>query len=93
MSPAASRPTPIPTPASQPVRKLAWAATTAGGELAGSNLEVSRIPIRVRCRACGAESQPEDPAILTCRSCGAVRPEVLEGSGIVLRSLEVEEER
>jgi hydrogenase nickel incorporation protein HypA/HybF len=73
------------------VLDAAWSGLTDGGPLAGTKLEVQRTPVRVRCRACEQESQPEDPAILTCRSCGAVRPEVIEGSGILLRSLEVEE--
>lgn len=73
------------------VMTLAWAGATDSGPFAGARLEVVRVPLRVRCRACGAEHEPEDPAILLCPACGVVRPEVLEGSGVLLRRLEVEE--
>ncbi len=69
----------------------AWSGVTHDGPLENSRVIIERIPVRVRCQACSAESEPEDHAILTCRACGAVRPEVIKGSGILLRSLEVEE--
>ncbi len=74
------------------VLSAAWQSITTDGELAEALLDVQGIPVRVRCRSCNSESQPEDLAILTCAACGAVRPEVIAGSGIVLRSLEVQEE-
>lgn len=75
------------------VLAAAWEGLTPAGEEGhGARLDVERIALRVRCAACGAESRPEDPAILVCTVCGAVRPEVLAGSGIILRSLEVEEQ-
>jgi hydrogenase nickel incorporation protein HypA/HybF len=68
-----------------------WEVFTAESRLTGSTLSVTRIPVRVRCGECGEEHEPEDVAVLVCPACGAVRPEVLEGSGVLLRSLEVEE--
>ncbi|MEZ6318195.1 MAG: hydrogenase maturation nickel metallochaperone HypA [Phycisphaerales bacterium] len=68
-----------------------WHAMTAETDLAGAMLEIERVALRVRCGACAGEFVPEDKAILVCPACGSVRPEVLAGSGITLRSLEVEE--
>lgn len=67
-----------------------WAIVTDATRLAGSDLRVTRVPVRIRCRACGEEYEPEDPAVLVCPACGVARPEVLAGSGVLLRSLEVE---
>ncbi len=74
------------------VMDVVWRALVLGSPYEGAELAVERVPLRVRCRACGAESQPDDLAILTCGVCDAVRPEVIEGSGILLRSLEVLED-
>jgi hydrogenase nickel incorporation protein HypA/HybF len=73
------------------VMRTVWEVATAGTELEGAALTIERVPLSVRCRRCGTEHAPEDPAILLCPDCGAVAPEVLRGSGVVLRSLEVEE--
>ena len=69
-----------------------WSAFTCDTRCEGSTLVVERVPLSVRCRRCGREYDPEDIAILLCPWCGAVAPEVLRGAGVVLRSLEVEEE-
>jgi len=73
------------------VMRTVWAAMLLDAGLSGAELRIDRVPLRVRCGACGVEYVPEDTAILLCPECGAVRPEVLEGSGVLLRSLEVEE--
>jgi hydrogenase nickel incorporation protein HypA/HybF len=69
-----------------------WQASIRGTGLEGARLEIEREPLRVRCGGCGDEFTPEDKAILLCPACGAVRPEVLSGTGVTLRSLEVEED-
>jgi len=73
------------------VMETVWAAMTLGTRVEGARLDSERVLLRVRCGACGEEYQPEDPAILLCLECGAVRPEILAGSGVLLRSVEVEE--
>ena len=59
--------------------------------LSGSTLAIERIPVQVRCDACGHEHEPVEPAFLVCPACRAARPTVLRGSGVLLRSLEVDE--
>jgi hydrogenase nickel incorporation protein HypA/HybF len=63
---------------------------TEGTPLAGAGLAVTRVPLRVRCAACGTEHAPPDPAALFCPACGVARPEVLAGSGVTLSSIEVD---
>jgi hydrogenase nickel incorporation protein HypA/HybF len=72
------------------VMRTVWSALTAGTPFDGSTLGTTRVPVRVRCRACGHEHDPRDVAILQCPACRAVQPEVLEGSGVLLRSLDVD---
>ena len=54
----------------------------------GADLRVHDVPVRVRCRACGAESAPEVPLVV-CQSCRAVDVAVIAGQDFLLRSLEV----
>jgi hydrogenase nickel incorporation protein HypA/HybF len=73
------------------VMQATWAALTEGTELAETNLHIDRIPVRLRCRACGGEYEPQDLIGLACPACDVARPEVLAGGGVLLRSLEVDE--
>ena len=68
-----------------------WAALTKGTDEEGSLLSIKVIALKVRCRACGMEYEPDDPSIMLCPQCDAARPEVLEGSGVVFRRMEVEQ--
>lgn len=73
------------------VMRTALAALTDGSELQGAALHIRRIPIRVRCRSCGHEYEPEDAAVLLCPECGLVQPEILQGTGVLLKSLEIDQ--
>ena len=68
----------------------AWQAITAAGTLEGASLVVDWVRMRVRCRGCGGEYEPANITYLVCPDCRAARPEILSGSGILLRSLEVD---
>lgn len=73
------------------VMRTVFAAITEGSELQGAALSIRRIPVRVRCRSCGHEYEPEDVAILLCPECGLVQPEILQGTGVLLKSLEIDQ--
>ena len=73
------------------VMQSAFDALTEGSDLQGAALSITRIPVRLRCRSCQQEYEPEDAAILLCPNCGAVRPDILQGTGVLLRSLEVDQ--
>jgi len=72
------------------VMQLAWEVLCAEPPLEGSALTILHVPVLVRCRACDHEHAPEHQAPLHCPLCGKARPEVLEGWGIVLKSLETD---
>lgn len=73
------------------VMETLWAATVDDPRMAGAVLTIYSVPLTVECEACTECWLPEDPAMLVCPECGAVRPKILEGSGVLLRSLDVEE--
>ena len=60
-----------------------------GTPLAGAELRIEEVPLRLRCLACEKESQPEEIAFVCCAECGSGRVEIIEGRDLVLRSLEV----
>lgn len=72
------------------VMQTIWRASTIDTRFDGAQLTILHTPLRVRCRACNHTYQPEDHAIMLCPACGRVLPEVLEGAGVILKSLEVE---
>ena len=73
------------------VMRTAWTVLTDGSALAGAVLAVTRVPLRVRCRACGHEFVPEEAFLMLCPQCEAIQPEVLEGTGVLLRRMTVDE--
>jgi hydrogenase nickel incorporation protein HypA/HybF len=52
-------------------------------------LKITRLPVRVRCQTCNAETEAL-PNRLTCCQCGDWHTELLQGDEIVLTSLELE---
>lgn len=72
------------------VMQTAWRAVSVDPALHGSRLDIELVPIRIRCRACAGEYEPVVQAYLACPACGESRPEVLEGWGITLKTLEAD---
>lgn len=72
------------------VMQTIWQASIADTDLQGAKLLIERVALRVRCGECGLEFMPADRSIMLCPSCGRVQPRLLAGTGIILRSLEVE---
>lgn len=77
----------------------AWAIITEGTELSGSELEIERVPVRVRCPACGyrgdakyltGEGWHMRVPVLSCPRCGA-RVEIVEGRDLAVVALTVED--
>jgi len=60
---------------------------TEGTGLAGARLEITEPPARCRCRACGAQFQPESPVVLC--PCGSPDVAVLSGEQLTIVSVEV----
>lgn len=71
--------------------ELAYEVTTRDTPLEGSSLELSHIPIRARCSACGQEQEVEQ-ALFLCSACGTTGLEILSGKELYIESFEVEDE-
>ncbi len=72
------------------VFQAAWSAMTNDTPFADSTLTIEWVPILVRCRKCQGEYTPEDRAIMICPKCDSAYPEILQGSGIILKSLDID---
>ena len=68
--------------------QFAWRQICAGTQADGAELELSEVPLRVRCRQCAAEYQPEIDDFL-CPRCRQADVDILEGNDIILESLEL----
>lgn len=60
---------------------------TEGTGLAGARLEITEPAARCRCRACGAEFQPDSPIVLC--PCGSPDVAVLAGEELKIVSVQV----
>jgi hydrogenase nickel incorporation protein HypA/HybF len=67
-----------------------YQAITEGTALAGSELVVEEVPVRVRCNACGREDELES-FVFRCRGCGGTRLTTLSGDELVVGHIEVRE--
>ncbi|WP_299557661.1 hydrogenase maturation nickel metallochaperone HypA [uncultured Mycolicibacterium sp.] len=67
-----------------------WSLVTESSELAGSQLEIERIPAKIRCGTCGRE-QVLDEFVLACSTCPGSRVDLVEGDEFLITSLELAE--
>ncbi len=67
----------------------AYPFASAGTAAEGSRLMVALMPVRVRCRTCGAESAPPLNQLL-CEACGDWQTELLSGNEMLLQSIELD---
>ncbi|MGB7294649.1 MAG: hydrogenase maturation nickel metallochaperone HypA [Candidatus Aminicenantales bacterium] len=56
---------------------------------AGAVLEMTSVPLRVKCRKCGAVAEKDD-FVFSCPSCGAADLEILEGLELLLDKIDLE---
>jgi hydrogenase nickel incorporation protein HypA/HybF len=66
-----------------------YEASVPGTRLAGSRLEIDRVPLRCRCPACGIEFEPERFS-RACTACGETRTELISGTELEIVDFEVE---
>jgi len=60
-----------------------------GTAVEGATLQIEEVPIRVRCRACGADSEPAGFP-LACGACGGLSVDVVQGEELQVEELELE---
>jgi hydrogenase nickel incorporation protein HypA/HybF len=66
-------------------RLVAWDTGAADAVM-----ELVDVPVRVRCRACQAEGEPEDGTV-ACPACGAVSVDLVAGEELMVEEVEVED--
>ncbi|MFZ0157428.1 MAG: hydrogenase maturation nickel metallochaperone HypA [Kineosporiaceae bacterium] len=71
---------------------FAWDIATAGTALAGSRLDLTEVPVRTACSACGEEADLPEPLPVRCPGCGGRDVDVVGGRDLELASVEVEDE-
>ncbi len=67
--------------------RFSFDLATEGTTLQGASLEITQVPGRCRCRACGTEFSP-DGMIMLC-PCGSADAEVLAGQDLTIASVKV----
>lgn len=70
---------------------FAFQVVALGTAAEGCELLVERLPLVVRCAACGREGEA-DPAVLVCPACGGTPLTVLSGRELRLASIDVEDQ-
>lgn len=68
---------------------MAFAFLAGETPIAGALLEIETIPLKVRCRDCGAEVTGND-FIFTCSACGGVDIDTLSGKELYIDYIEGE---
>lgn len=66
----------------------AYPLASAGTVAANAQLVIERLPIKVRCRQCGAET-PAEPNRLLCGACGDWHTTIISGDEMLLASIEL----
>ena len=67
----------------------AYPLAAAGTVAEGAAFVVETVPVRVRCRSCGAEGEAAANRIV-CGSCGDWQVDVVGGEEMILRRVEIE---
>jgi hydrogenase nickel incorporation protein HypA/HybF len=68
----------------------AFPIATAGTIAEGAELVTENLPVKVKCRECGAESDVT-PNKLVCTACGGWHTQLLSGDELLLASVELEQ--
>ncbi|HEX4065534.1 MAG TPA: hydrogenase maturation nickel metallochaperone HypA [Acidobacteriaceae bacterium] len=69
--------------------RFAWEIARAGTNLEATELEIEKIPLLVRCPACGKTYSPEIQALF-CPECITPVQDILAGKELELTTLEID---
>jgi hydrogenase nickel incorporation protein HypA/HybF len=71
-----------------PAMEQAFELVAAGTEAEGAELDMVTLPVRVTCRACGAE-RDSDELLIACPACGSGELDQAGGDELLLESIEL----
>ena len=71
-----------------PAMEQAFLLVAAGTEAEGAELDMVTLPVRVTCRACGAE-RDSDELLIACPACGSGELDQAGGDELLLESIEL----
>ena len=71
--------------------KHAYPVASAGTVAEGAELVIENLPVRIKCTACGSESEAL-PNKLVCQTCGDWRTTLISGDELMLMRIELETE-
>ncbi|MGD9960696.1 hydrogenase maturation nickel metallochaperone HypA [Nocardioides sp.] len=66
-----------------------WSMITEASPLAGSELEIDHVPVRLDCRACGERTTVEHVLVLTCASCSSGDISLHTGEEFMVTSIDL----
>jgi len=69
--------------------KHAYPVASAGTVAEGAELVVENLPVRIKCKQCGSESDAL-PNKLVCKACGDWRTTLISGDELILMRVELE---
>jgi hydrogenase nickel incorporation protein HypA/HybF len=72
--------------------RFAWDLAVTGTALAGSRLDVVRVPLVLQCRGCGERSEVADPLHVRCGACAGREVDVVGGRELEIATVEVTDE-
>ncbi|OBC09003.1 hydrogenase expression protein HupH [Mycobacterium sp. 852013-50091_SCH5140682] len=67
-----------------------WSLVTERSDLEGTELQVERVPAKIRCTNCGFE-QVLDEFVMACASCSGHAVDLVEGNEFLITSLDLAE--
>ena len=66
----------------------AWEMVSEGTAASGSLVQLVDVAVRVRCRACGQETEADEPPF-DCRECGSPDVEIIAGDELLVEEVEL----
>jgi hydrogenase nickel incorporation protein HypA/HybF len=72
----------------EPAFEEAFSAVSTGTIAEDASVDVVLVPIRMRCRACGVESETDD-MYAVCSGCGSADVDTEGGDDLMLESIEL----
>jgi hydrogenase nickel incorporation protein HypA/HybF len=71
--------------------EFSFEAIVSGTPMETARLDIHRVPVVMRCSACGRDFEREEP-FFTCPGCGGIRLRMVSGSELQVKEVELDDE-